>query len=92
MPGVVATQQLRALTQNKGRQERITWEELVRMRSPVQIWIAAPQNPPFSAENGGFVLLSAHFLALGFLHFGFDHIMSEAICIKKRIPPAKKST
>ena len=46
MPGVVATQQLRALTQNKGRQERITWEELVRMRSPVQIWVAAPRETP----------------------------------------------
>ena len=48
--------------------------QLVRMRSPVQIWIAAPQSPLFSAENGGFFLLSALFFAVEFLQFGFDHI------------------
>ena len=49
---------------------------LVRMRSPVQIWIAVPQNPLFSFENGGFLLLSALFLLLEILWFGFDHITS----------------
>ena len=34
---------------------------LVRMRSPVQIRIAAPQKPLFSFEKGGFVLLFVTF-------------------------------
>ena len=36
--------------------------QLVRMRSPVQIWIAAPQNPLFSDENGGFIFAFSTFL------------------------------
>ena len=36
--------------------------QLVRMRSPVQIWIAAPQNPLFSAENGGFLFAFSTFI------------------------------
>ena len=35
--------------------EKVISAPLVRMRSPVQIWIAAPQNPLFSAENNGFL-------------------------------------
>ncbi len=37
-------QRLPALKQNRIRQEKISWEELVRMRSPVRIWIAAPRE------------------------------------------------
>ena len=31
--------------------------QLVRMRSPVQIWIAAPLKPPKSSDLDGFYLL-----------------------------------
>ena len=33
--------------------------QLVRMRSPVQIWVAAPQNTRFSSEKRVFYLLFA---------------------------------
>ena len=47
--------------------------QLVRMRSPVQIRIAAPQKPLFLVKKGGFTLL---FVLFGFLKIcgqGFDH-------------------
>ena len=40
---------------------------LVRMRSPVQIWVAAPENPVFPAGKAGFFLyFSTFFTALIF--------------------------
>lgn len=45
--------------------------QLVRMRSPVQIRIAAPQKPLFSLEKGGFILLFVTFWLV--LWSGFDH-------------------
>ena len=50
------------LLEKKGRKalEYKDWKapnQLVRMRSPVQIRIAAPQKPLFSCEKGGFALL-----------------------------------
>ena len=37
------------------------WNQLVRMRSPVQIWIAAPQKPLKSLDLGGFCLIYSTF-------------------------------
>ena len=42
--GSVVAQRLQTLKQNREQQEKTNWEELVRMRSPVQIWIAAPKT------------------------------------------------
>ena len=46
----VGAQWAKSTSDNKPQQEKATFEELVRMRSPVQIWVAAPQ----SLENFGF--------------------------------------
>ena len=35
--------------------------QLVRMRSPVQIWVAAPKGPAFSAEKAGLSLYFSTF-------------------------------
>ena len=46
----VGAQRTKSTSDNKPQQEKATFEELVRMRSPVRIWVAAPKIP----ENFGF--------------------------------------
>ena len=38
-----------------------TGNQLVRMRSPVQIWVAAPESPVFPAGKAGFFLYFSTF-------------------------------
>ena len=50
---------------NNQRQEKTTFLELVRMRSPVQIWIAAPKNSRNRLISGVFVLFSRKIMRAG---------------------------
>jgi hypothetical protein len=49
------------------------FEQLVRMRSPVRIWVASPQKPLFSFRNGGFSLFIQLFRLNTILDFTCDH-------------------
>ena len=52
----VGAQRGKPTKDNRLQQEKTPFEELVRMRSPVQIWVAAPQEGRFSFEKRPFLL------------------------------------
>ena len=54
---------------------------MVRMRSPVQIWIAAPQNPLKSLDLGGFCLICLTFLE--YLKFSKDLVVEKIGFLQK---------
>ena len=43
--------------------KKVIYAPLVRMRSPVQIWVAAPESPVFPVGKAGFFLYFSTFLA-----------------------------
>ncbi len=55
--------------------------QLVRMRSPVQIWIAAPQKPLKSLDLGGFCLIYLTFS--GYLKFSKDLVAGKMGFLQK---------
>ena len=55
-------QRLPALKQNMKQQEKIVWEELVRMRSAVRIRPAAPENSRNHRVSGVFVAVLRDFV------------------------------
>ena len=59
--GTVAVQRFQTLKQNRRQEKKLTWEELVRMRSPVQIWSAAPLKSLKSSDLGDFCYIFATF-------------------------------
>ena len=63
MSGTVAAQRFQTLKQDRRQQERICWEELVRMRSAVRIRPAAPESPVFPVGKAGFFLYFSTFPA-----------------------------
>ena len=54
----VGAQRAKLTSDNKPQQEKATFEELVRMRSPVRIWVAAPKTPENCGFRGFFVAKS----------------------------------
>jgi len=62
-PGNIVPQRFPALKQNRKQQEKVGWEELARMRSPVQIWVAAPEKPVVPQGIAGFCFCLAEKLS-----------------------------
>ena len=54
----VGAQSVKPTRRNRSQQEKTPFEELVRMRSPVRIWVAAPKIPENCGFRGFFVAKS----------------------------------